>query len=186
MTTIGDRFRARAARPFSLQELLTVPGFLAARLLRVGDLQRLLLDVVEHRGAGPAVLTKRSVRRRLWRMTGGRGTPPEARRRVVVRVPEWSAMGRSFFGMHENYYDPVETEILALLALWSGDGLLPRPGSSVLETSWHPRSDAARDLLLWRELDDTWTDEQFEILGTLLRDGVGHEDAIAIARNPGW
>lgn len=193
MAHLGKRVRTYAGRPLTYRELRILPAFLIARVLRVGDIPRLLLDAsradipIRATLAGRTFSTK-SVRRKLGRLAGGRSRQLVAgeRVRVIVLVPDWLRMGRHFFGMRGNYYGPVETEILALLALWTGEGTLPGAGPRILETSYHPLTDEVRNLLGWRVLEDDWTGEQLEILGTLLRDGVANDTATEIARNPGW
>jgi len=197
MTGLNERLRALAAMPCPPQELRTLPGFLVARLLQVDDIQRLLIDALDSgadvTGTIPMTISrrtfaKRAVRRRLVRIATRRrrastlGTSVHA----IVCIPEWSRMGRSFFGVPGIHYNPVETETLALLALWTGEGMAPQPGSRIVTTAHHPSTDAVRNLLRWRELDDDWTVEQLEILAVLLGDGVEYDEAIDIARWPGW
>lgn len=193
MTIIGARMRAYAGRPLPSRELRRLPGFLVAWLLRVGDIPRLLLAAAKVGESGSETVAGRTfsrkpVRRRLRSLVGCDGRAPESDKRVraIVRIPEYATMGRAFFGMHENYYDPAEIETLALLGLWTGEGTTPRPGSRTIRTSHHPRSDTVKVLLAWQVLDDTWSVEQLELLDTLLRDGIEHDRAIEIAQNPGW
>jgi len=190
---LGKRVRTHAGRPLTFREIRILPAFLLACVLRAGDISRLLFDasratVPLHETLAGRTFSTKSVRRKLERLAGGRGRRLVAaeRVRVIVLVPDWLRMGRHFFGMSESYYGPVETEILALLALWTGEGSLPGAGPRILETSYHPLTDEARNLLGWRVLEGDWTGEQLEILGALLRDGVANDTAIEIARNPGW
>lgn len=193
MTTYGDRLRTRAAMALSSNDLRNLPGLFLARVLQVNDIPQLLSDA---RASKPHVtetiperaFSKRAVRRRLVCIAGEKRRVPRIREngRALVRIPEWSSMGKSSFGMAGNYYDSLETETLALLALWVGEGFTPRPGSCTIDTAYHPFTSEARNFLEWRVLESDWTAEQLEILSTLLRDGVEHEDAIEIARNPSW
>lgn len=193
MTHLVERVRTYAGRPLPFHELRSLPGLLVARVLRIGDVPRLLLDAsrsdvpVRETVAGKT-FSKKPVRRKLGRIAGGKGRPLVAGERVhaIVCVPDWLRMGRYSFGMSGNYYGPVETETLALLALWTGEGTMPRVGACVVETSYHPCTDEARNLLGWHVLEDNWSVEQLEILTALLRDGAANDTAVEIARNPGW
>jgi hypothetical protein len=63
-----------------------------------------------------------------------------------------------------------------------GGGALPALCLSISDTSHHPSTYEARNLLGWRVLENDRTTGHLEVLPALLRDGVRHGDAIEIAR----
>lgn len=174
---------ARTARRLLLETLAVI-------VLWVDDLPALLYEASHADKSRSArdfnkVFANRLVRRKLRKLGGTPGSPLAAGRpaRAAVSIPEWTTFGRFFMGANVMYFEPEERETLALLALWTGEGAVVKPGGQLVCTRYHPNSPRVRELLRWEEITESLQQDQVEILNALLADGVEPRQATATARS---